>query len=61
LPPSGEPNPPMNEVVGDDGDPSCPSRAVSGFISIGLCGPPKLAASIRFGFSIIDIPTVGTD
>ena len=23
----------MNEVVGDDGDPSCPSRAVSGFIS----------------------------
>jgi len=28
--------------------------AVSGFISIGLCGPPKLAASKRF-VSIIDM------
>ena len=29
------PNPPMKEVVGEEGEPSCPSRAVSGFISGG--------------------------
>ena len=35
LPPRGEPKPPMKEVVGEEGEPSVPSRAVSGFISGG--------------------------
>lgn len=50
----GLPKPPMKEVVGEAGEPSAPSRAVSGFISIGLWGPPNDAASIRFE-SIIDM------
>ena len=32
--PMGLPKPPMKEVVGEAGEPSAPSRAVSGFISV---------------------------